>query len=188
MCGSTGKWSYYNAINLLKDASFYAKYSGNTGSTADLGIGSVPFLAGKSAYRSGTAMDDPRAVKLLSSSSSSSAISMTSETITPQADGAATGETAGTWRNYGVVFYCDNYARTDLTACAATNQKMFYVGDPNPNVSFGTSAQAMGGSATPTPTSTPTSITPRPSVTGSLSVTMSDTSAILSDSSVRTNF
>jgi hypothetical protein len=65
---------------------------------------------------------------------------------------------------------------------------MFYVGDPNPNVSFGTSAQAMGGSATPTPTSTPTSITPRPSVTGSLSVTMSDTSAILSDSSVRTNF
>jgi len=154
MCGSTGKWTYYNAINLLKDASLYTKYSGNTGSTSDLNIGSVPFLSGKSAYRSGTAMDDPRAVKLLSSSSASSAVSMTSETITPQADGAATGQTAGTWRNYGVVFYCDDYVRTDLTACAATNQKMFYVGDPNPNVSFGTRAQALGGSPTPTKAST----------------------------------
>jgi len=159
MCGSTGKWVYYNAINLLKDASLYAKYSGNTGSTSDINIASVPFLAGKSAYKSGTAMDDSRAVKLLSSSSSSSAISMTSETITPLADGAATGQTAGTWRSYGVVFYCDDYARTDLTACAATNQKTFYVGDPNPNVSFGTSASALGGSASATSTgsATPTS-------------------------------
>jgi len=185
MCGSTGKWVYYNAINLLKDASLYAKYSGNTGSTSDINIASVPFLAGKSAYKSGTAMDDSRAVKLLSSSSSSSAISMTSETITPLADGAATGQTAGTWRSYGVVFYCDDYARTDLTTCAATNQKMFYVGDPNPNAFFGTTAGASGSSASPTPSP---SSTPRPFVTGSLSVTVSDTSAILSDSSIKIKF
>jgi len=37
---------------------------------------------------------------------------------------------------------CDDYGRTDLTACAATNQKMFYVGDPNPDVSFGTASDA----------------------------------------------
>eukprot|EP00930_Biecheleria_cincta_P030455 TRINITY_DN2109_c0_g1_i1.p1 TRINITY_DN2109_c0_g1~~TRINITY_DN2109_c0_g1_i1.p1 ORF type:complete len:445 (-),score=55.50 TRINITY_DN2109_c0_g1_i1:208-1443(-) len=158
MCGSTGKWVYYNAINLLKDTSLYATYSGDSGSTADINIGAVPFLAGKSAYRSGTAMGDPRAVKLLSDAASSSAVLMTSETITPQADGAATGETAGTWRNYGVVFYCDDFARTDLTACTAANQKMFYVGDPNPNATFGTSAGPVGGAATPTPapSATPT--------------------------------
>jgi hypothetical protein len=144
MCGSTGEWQYYNAVNLLMDATHYAKYSGNTGSTSDLAINSVPFLTGKSAYRSGTHMADARQVKLLSGSASSSATLMTSDVITPEATGASIGETAGTWRNYGVVFYCDDYGRTDLTACASANQKMFYVGDPNPNAQFGTSAGAIG--------------------------------------------
>jgi len=144
MCGSTGKWAYYNAVNLMVDASHYAKYSGNEGSTTDLNIGSVPFLSGLSQYRSGTAMDDPRSIKLLSDSTSSSTVLMTSETITPDQTGAAVGETAGTWRNYGVVFYCDDYTRTDLTNCAESNRKMLYVGDPNPNEVFGVTATAVG--------------------------------------------
>jgi len=47
-----------------------------------------------------------------------------------------------------VVFYCDDYARTDLTACKAANQKMFYVADPNPNAVFGASAANIGGGST----------------------------------------
>jgi len=41
------------------------------------------------------------------------------------------------------VFYCDNYARTDLTACPADNQKIFYVADPNPAAAFGVTAAAI---------------------------------------------
>jgi len=174
MCGSTGKWTYYNAVNLLQDASLYAKYSGNTGSSADLNIGSVPFLSGKSAYRSGTAMDDPRSVKLLGTSSSSSSTLMTSEIVTPDQTGAAAGETGGTWRNYGVVFYCDDYARTDLTTCASSNRKMFYVADPNPGAQFGTSATNIGGgsSSSPSPSPSPSpssgsSPSPSPSLSSS---------------------
>mmetsp|Transcript_97871 Transcript_97871/g.209942 ORF Transcript_97871/g.209942 Transcript_97871/m.209942 type:complete len:421 (-) Transcript_97871:100-1362(-) len=146
MCGSTGKWTYYNAVNLLRDESLFATYSGNDGSSTDLDIGSVPFLSGKSAYRSGTAMDDPRSVKLLGTSSSSSSTLMTSEIVTPDQTGAAAGETGGTWRNYGVVFYCDDYARTDLTACAESNRQMFYVADPNPDTAFGDLVAGGGGS------------------------------------------
>jgi len=148
MCGSTGKWVYYNAVNLLVDATHYAKYSGNTGSSTPINIAGAAFLTGVSAYRSSTAMDDPRAVMLLSGSSSSSAVLHTSQTITPDKTGASAGETAGCWRNYGVVFYCDDYARTDLTACKAANQKMFYVADPNPNAVFGASAANIGGGST----------------------------------------
>ncbi len=90
-------------------------------------------------------MADPRAVKLHSGTTVSTDVLMTSETIQPLADGAATGETAGTWRNYGVVFYCDDYARTDLTTCAEANRKMFYVADPNPLEQFGSTGN-MGGS------------------------------------------
>lgn len=140
MCGNTGEWVYYNAVNLLVDASHYATYSGDAGSAADLNIGAVPFLAGKSAYRSGTAMADSRSVKLLSGSSSGSEVLVSSSAITPAATGAAEGKTAGTWRNYGVVFYCDDYARTDLTSCAEANRKVLYVGDPNPNAEFSTTA------------------------------------------------
>lgn len=170
MCGSTGKWTYYNAVNLLHDASLYAKYSGNTGSSADLNIASVPFLFGKSSYRSSTAMDDPRSVKLLSTSSSSSSTLMTSEIITPDQTGAAAGQTGGTWRNYGVVFYCDDYARTDLTTCASSNRKMFYVADPNPGVQSGTSATDIGGggsSPSPSGSSPSPSGSPSPSPSGS---------------------
>lgn len=154
MCGATGKWVYYNAVNLLVDASHYAKYSGNTGSKTPLTLGAVPFLGGKSAYRSTTAMDDQRAVMLLSGSASSSAVLHTSQTIIPDKSGASAGQTAGCWRNYGVVFYCDDYARTDLTACKAANQKMFYVADPNPNAVFGASAANIGGGSAGGATST----------------------------------
>jgi hypothetical protein len=169
MCGSTGKWVYYNAVNLLLDASHYAKYSGNTGSKTPLNIGSVPFLGGMSAYRSGTAMDDQRAVMLLSGSASSSAVLHTSQTIIPDKTGASAGQTAGCWRNYGVVFYCDDYARTDLTVCKAANQKMFYVADPNPNAVFGASAGDIGaGTASGTTgTATTGSATTGSAATGS---------------------
>ncbi|CAK8997563.1 Exostosin domain-containing protein [Durusdinium trenchii] len=97
VCGSTGKWVYWNAINLLVDQSLYAKFTDDatatSGSTRN--IGAVPFLD---------------------------------------------GEVAGTWRSFGVVFYCDDYARTDLTTCASANQKMFYVADPNPEEQFGSTA------------------------------------------------
>merc|ERR1719253_224189 len=93
-------------------------------------------------------MDDSRNVMLLSGSTASTARLLTSQTIVPETTGASVGETAGCWRSYGVVFYCDDYARTDLTTCAAANQKMFYVGDPNPNSAFGTTAAHIGGGST----------------------------------------
>lgn len=150
MCGATGKWVYFNAINLLLDSNLFASYSKDSTAAAtanDLSMAQVPFLDGRSGFRSSDRMADPRAVKLHSGTTISTDVLMTSETIQPQADGAATGETAGTWRNYGVVFYCDDYARTDLTTCAEANRKMFYVADPNPLEQFGSSASNMGGDA-----------------------------------------
>jgi len=161
MCGSTGKWVYYNAINLLMDKDMYAKYSAdNAGTTEEnvafaaagtaniagtaINIASVPFLAGKSAYRSALKMDDPRKVYLHDGAATTDVL-MTSDTISPKPGNKATfkDETGGAWRSFGVVFYCDDYARTDLTTCAEANRKMFYVCDPNPNACYGT-ASAVG--------------------------------------------
>jgi len=102
-------------------------------------------------------MDDSRAVYLHDGAAAAS-ILMTSQTITPAKSSSAsmgTQDIAGTWRFYTVVFYCDNYARTDLTACPAANQKMFYVADPNPAAAFGTSAGAVaaGGAGADTTSS-----------------------------------
>jgi len=149
MCGNTGKWVYFGAANLLMDKSMYAKYSGDSASglgTTKLNINSIPFLSGNSAYRSAKAMDDSRAVYLHEGAATSSVL-MTSETITPAiSESASMGKQdfAGQWRFYSVVFYCDDYARKDLTACAAANQKIFYVADPNPAPAFGTAAKAIG--------------------------------------------
>jgi len=148
MCGSTGKWVYYNAINLLVDASHAAKFTADAGTTTEKNIAAVPFLAGRSNYRSGTTMADARQVKLLSGSTATSSVLHTSAVITPGATGASKGETAGTWRSYGVVFYCDDYARTDLTACKTENHKMFYVADPNPGTAFGTTSAGISGAGT----------------------------------------
>jgi len=164
MCGSTGKWVYFAAANLLMDKSMYAKYSGDSASglaavSKVKNIKSVPFLSGESQYRSGDAMDDSRAVYLHDGAASAS-ILMTSETITPAKSTAAsmgTQDIAGTWRFYTAVFYCDNYARTDLTACPADNQKIFYVADPNPTASFGATAAAITGGSAGTPKKTVTS-------------------------------
>jgi len=149
MCGSTAQWVYYNAVNLLMDASHYATFSGDTGSTSNRNIAAVPFLDGRSSYRSGTNMADPRAVMLHSDNTAASTVLMTSETIEPLANGAGTGETAGAWRNYGVVFYCDDYARTDLTVCAEANRKMLYVADPWPEEQYGAYAANIGGGTVP---------------------------------------
>ena len=142
MCGATGKWVYYNAVNLLNDASLYATYSGDTGTTTSKNMAAVPFLDGRSGFQSGDRMDDARAVMLHSGDAASSAVLLTSGTFTPKVD--FTGEVAGTWRSYGVVFYCDDYARTDLTQCAEANRKMLYVADPNPEEQFGTTSSLSG--------------------------------------------
>jgi len=141
MCGATGKWTYFNAINLLNDANLYATYTGNTAGTS-VNIAQVPFLDGRSGFQSGTNMANARSVMLHSGDAASSAVLLTSGTITPQVD--FTGEVAGTWRSYGVVFYCDDYTRTDLTTCAEANRKMLYVADPNPEEQFGTTASMSG--------------------------------------------
>ena len=83
MCGSIGKWAYFGAANLLMDKGMYAKYSGDSATglaTTKLNIASIPFLSGNSAYRSGSKMDDSRAVYLHDGASSAS-ILMTSGTI-----------------------------------------------------------------------------------------------------------
>lgn len=137
MCGGAGnaKWNYWNAVNLLVDATRYAKYSSPTG---DLNIAAVPFLYGKSAYQSGEYMATSRQVMLLDGDTAGSSALMTSAMIVPDNTGASEGEEyAGTWRSYGVVFYCDDYARVDLTTCPEDNRKLFYVGDPNPNEAYG---------------------------------------------------
>jgi hypothetical protein len=142
MCGSTGKWVYFNAMNFLVDATHYATMDNDEASSGSANMAAVPFLFGKSVYRSGDAMDDARKIYLHADSTASSDVLLTSKTITPQAGDVAPfkDEIAGCWRNYGVVFYCDKYDRTDLTACPEENQKMFYVGDPNPAACFGTCA------------------------------------------------
>lgn len=147
MCGGSGngEWQYWNAVNLLVDAERFAQYSGTTGA---IDIGSVPFLKGKSQYQSSTAMADTRQVTLLDGDTKTSDLLMTSASIEPKTTGASEGKTAGTWRSYGVVFYCDLYDRTDLTVCPEENRKLFYVGDPNPGAEFG---DAIGGTSDPNP-------------------------------------
>jgi hypothetical protein len=142
---------YFGAANLLMDKAMYAKYSGNseTGlASTTRNINNIDFLSGNSNYQSGDDMDDSRAVYLHDGGASSEVL-MTSETITPaMSSGMATQDTAGQWRFYTVVFYCDKYDRTDLTTCPADNRKMFYVADPNPAPAFGTTAGAIGGGGT----------------------------------------
>jgi len=166
MCGSTGKWVYFGAANLLMDKGMNAKYSGDSASglaTTKLVLGNnVAFLNGDSAYRSGDAMDDSRAVYLYDGAP----VLMTSGTITPaKSTGMVAQDTAGQWRFYTVVFYCDLYARTDLTTCPEANRKMFYVADPNSAPSYGTTAAMSGGGSTTGALSSPSI---KPKVTCSL--------------------
>lgn len=85
-------------------------------------------------------MDDARKMYLYTGGSSSSAIYMTSDTMYPQQGNEATG-LPGAWRAMGVVFYCTDYARTDLTACNSQNRATMYFSDPNPNACWGTATQ-----------------------------------------------
>jgi len=151
MCGSTGKWVYYNGINLLMDKTMYVKASGDSASgassTIDFNIGASPFLFGKSNYKSGQKMDDARSLYLYNAATATGTPLMNSEIITPaKSTGMATPtpDIAGTWRSYGVVFYCSDYARADLTTCAEASRKMFYMADPNPLAQFGTTSATIG--------------------------------------------
>merc|ERR1712080_439933 len=64
MCGATGEWVYFAAINLLMDKSMGATYSGNSetgvSTGAKLSIANIAFLHGESNYNSGNAMNDAR--------------------------------------------------------------------------------------------------------------------------------
>lgn len=165
MCGSTGKWVYFNAVNLLQDRGLYAKTSASNAGSAAANVafhnagtanvagtrgnmGSVDFLKGDHKYFSSLAMDDPRIIYLLNGAASAGVL-MTSDVITPEAGSRAPfdSETGGAWRSFGVAFYCDDYARTDLTTCPEANRKMFYVCDPSPNACYGTAADIGGNMA-----------------------------------------
>jgi hypothetical protein len=153
VCGSTGKWVYFGAANLLMDKSMYVTYSANSATgvaSTKINIGSVPFLSGSSKYQSSKHMDDSRALYIHDGTSSSASVLHTSGTISPVKSthtSMGTQDIAGTWRFYQVVFYCDSYGRTDLTTCPAANQKIFYVADPNPAPAFGITAGAIGSGA-----------------------------------------
>jgi hypothetical protein len=155
MCGSTGKWSYFGAANLLMDKDMSAKLSADSATglaSTKTNIPAFSFLNGNSLYQSGAAMDDSRAVYLHDGAAAADVL-MTSETITPAtSDGMAAQDSAGQWRFYQVAFYCDQYDRTDLTTCPEANRKIFYVADPNPAPAFGTTAASIGtgGSAATT--------------------------------------
>ena len=89
-----------------------------------------------------------------------SAFGMNSQTIVPGYDGASAGQSyAGTYRAFGVVFYCADRARTDLTSCPVADRKMFYVADPNPNAVFGADASMSGTTTTTQTSSTATTMT-----------------------------
>jgi hypothetical protein len=176
MCGSTGKWVYFGAANLLMDKNMYAKYSADSATglaSTTVNMDSIAFLSGGSSYKSGEAMDDSRAVYLHDGGVAADVL-MTSGTITPaKSTGMPTQDTAGQWRFYTVVFYCDKYDRTDLTACPVENRKMFYVADPNPAPAFGTTAGAIGGTSGGSPSPSPSGSgstsggSPSPSPSGS---------------------
>lgn len=148
MCGSTGKWTYYNGLNFLLDKDLFVSYSNDEGKDEKLNIALAPYLTGKSAYRSAKAMDDTRKVFMHDGTSNSAEVLMESDEITPKPGPKTTfkDEEGGTWRSFGVAFYCDDYARTDLTTCAEANRKLFYVCDPNPNACYG-SAKAISSNA-----------------------------------------
>eukprot|EP00928_Gymnodinium_smaydae_P087549 TRINITY_DN717_c0_g2_i1.p1 TRINITY_DN717_c0_g2~~TRINITY_DN717_c0_g2_i1.p1 ORF type:complete len:425 (+),score=80.53 TRINITY_DN717_c0_g2_i1:63-1337(+) len=143
MCGSTGKWVYFAAANLLMDKTMYGSYSGDSKvgvASTKLNMNTLPYLSGNSGYRSGAPMNHSRVVYLHDGSSSSTDVLMTSGTIKPNMSvEMAAQDYAGQWRFYTVVFYCDKYDRTDLTTCPEENRKMFYVADPNPKAAFATS-------------------------------------------------
>jgi len=149
MCGSSGagKWLYYNALNMIEDRPMYARYSGDASGTTPININKVEFLFGKSAYRSGDKMDDPRKVILNDGIKSGDAVFMSSDTFMPMPGNKEPfkSEVGGCWRNFGAAFYCDDYARTDLTKCALANRKVFHVGDPDPNESYGTARGVSSG-------------------------------------------
>lgn len=156
MCGSnSGKWVYYAGVNLLMDKTMYAAASGNSAvgtntlaTTLGFNLGAAPFLHGVTGFQSGNAMDDQRKVYLYEAATKTGEPFLNSDTITPATSEGMTklepDDVAGTWRTYGVVFYCTDYARTDLTKCATSNRAMFYVADPNPAPAFGASAGNIG--------------------------------------------
>jgi len=72
---------------------------------------------------------------------SKSSVLMESEYLVPNS--LFSGEVAGTYRNYVAVFYCTDYARKNLTKCAADKGAVFYVADPSPALHFGKTAESI---------------------------------------------
>ena len=148
MCGVTDDKIAWHAINLRSDKSSGAQARDSVG----FRFGTVPYLGGATlAWEQFQA----RGVNFEVMGMSLSGVGMNSQSIVPGTEGASAGKTAGTYREYGVVFYCADRARTDLTSCAVADQRIFYVADPNPNAVFGFDA-SMSGTTTTTKTFTMT--------------------------------
>merc|ERR1719420_33343 len=188
MCGNTGKWNYWGGANFLMDkalqvglskdstgttAERQAKHVAGTATTTLDAVGTPKFLMSEEKYKSTQSMDDPR--KLCIKGGTSGACILTSDTITPKnpslthdlacGEGTFSGTTqscrAGQWRYFGVAFYCEDYARTDLTKCAEDKRKMFYVSEPAPDALYGTTGAdiegVVRGSGAPAPSQGSTS-------------------------------
>lgn len=144
MCGNTGKWLYVNGYNFMEDKPLLTAYSkdSETGvGTTMTNIGTATkFLSGKSAYRSGKAMDDSRKIYIKDAAGKVSKDSAAFSPL-PGNKAAFKDEVGGTWRSIGVAFYCDDYARTDLTTCKEENRQTFFTCDPNPDACYGTATQ-----------------------------------------------
>lgn len=144
MCGNTGKWSYVNGYNFLEDKKLYTAYSVNsiTGvGTTNKNIRATSFLDGESAYFSGGNMDDSRKIYLKADASATFLVGSDAFTPQPGNKPAFKDQQGGVWRSIGAAFYCDDYARTDLTTCKEENRKVFFTCDPNPDACYGTATQ-----------------------------------------------
>jgi len=88
-------------------------------------------------------MDNSRKIYIKADATSSATVLVGSDAFTPQPGNKAAfkDELGGTWRNFGAAFYCDDYARTDLTTCKEENRKVFFTCDPNPDACYGTATQ-----------------------------------------------
>ncbi|CAJ1343614.1 unnamed protein product [Effrenium voratum] len=152
MCGATDAAIQYHAVNLITD------YNSHSASATGRGtLGATPYLSGSSIQYTPTSTSN-HAIDL--TVMGASAFGMNSQTIVPGYDGASAGQSyAGTYRAFGVVFYCADRARTDLTSCPVADRKMFYVADPNPNAVFGADASMSGTTTTTQTSSTATTMT-----------------------------
>jgi len=116
---------------------------------------------------------------------------MKSESFAPNS--LFSGELAGTYRKYVVVFYCTDYARKNLTTCASDKSSVFYVADPSPALHFGKTAGAIATTSDDCEDSEPTGTTATATTAplqdlvlqGALTLAVSDADALLTDTAAK---